>query len=387
MIRIKDKRKCSGCKACANKCPVNAISFFYDDEGCWYPSIDEKICVECGKCESVCPFNDVRHGIPERVDKYQVKYFAAQNKDVSILDKVSSGGAFQALAHEIIRRGGVVYGATQNNVDQITHIRVENLEKLEETRRSKYLQSDIGLCYRFAQSDLEEGKWVLFSGTGCQIAGLNCYLGKAYDNLYTCEVVCHGVPSTKIWEKYRKEKENHEGKRIVDLVFRDKSGGWRNNQYKITYDDSSEELERSTIQLFHAGYLQGFFYRPSCGSCPFASIPRVADITLADYWLYKGLLKEQVLGVSLVAINSQQGMDLLESTTDLLIVEPTSESEALTSCRHMNEHPAENPYRSAFIKKALKDGYYAAAETYIHIQKESLIRKVKKHLVRLWGDK
>lgn len=382
MIIIKDKRKCSGCKACANICPVNAISFCNDDEGCWYPCIDEKTCIECGRCERVCPFNDIQHSIPERIATYSVKYFAAQLKDTSTLNNVSSGGAFQAFAYEIIRHGGVVYGVAQNDVDHIAHIRATNPEELTKTRRSKYLQSDVGFCYKLAQIDLKEGKRVLFSGTGCQIAGLNCYLGKTYENLVTCEVVCHGVPSNIIWEKYRKEKEDHEGKKIIDLVFRDKSKGWNNNQYKITYDDGSEEYERSTVQLFHAGYLQGLFYRPSCGSCPFASIPREADITLADYWQYQGKLKEKNLGVSLVAINSRQGMDLLESSKESLFVETTSEENALASCRHMDEHPVENPCRNAFIKKTIRDGYYAAAETYIHIQSESFIGKVKKHLIR-----
>lgn len=385
MIIITDKLKCSGCKACANVCPVDAITFSDDSEGIWYPTVDIEKCVRCGRCEKVCPFNNEHYGIPRDNLSFETMYCSAQLKNAADLTSVSSGGAFQGLAITVISNGGIVYGAVQEEVDHIYHIRVSNLEDLKRTRKSKYFQSDIGNCYSKARKDLLDGKTVLFSGTGCQIAGLNSFLGKTYDNLYTCEVVCHGVPSRKIWKLYRKEKEEREGKKIVDLVFRDKDKGWSKNQYKITYDDGSIEYERSTIQMFHAGYLQGLFYRPSCGSCPFASMPRAADITLADYWQYKGSMNNQDVGVSLVAVNSQKGMRLLESAEPFLRVEPTSKENALQSCRHMNEHPIENPHRKVFIEKAINEGYYAAAEEFIHIHNNTFVNKVKNMLKAILG--
>ncbi len=387
MINISDKRKCSGCKACANACGLDAISFEYDEEGFWYPKVDKSRCVNCGKCERACPFNDAAHGVPEYNSEQTPVFFAAQLKEKSDLFYVSSGGAFQAIAETVICQGGIVYGAAQKEFDHIVHIRASNLEELKRTRKSKYLQSDIGDCYMRAKDDLLSGKTVLFSGTGCQIAGLNCFLARQYDNLFTCEVVCHGVPSQKIWAQYRQEKEEKERKKISELVFRDKSKGWSQNQYKIEYEDGSAEFERSTVQAFHSGYLQGLFYRPSCGTCPFASMPRVADITLADYWKYEGSLKTEDVGVSLVAINNAHGDVLFKKAGVLLNIENTTKESALSSCRHMDEYPAENPNRTAFIKTALSDGYDAAAKKYFKRGRKNyvfrLVNKVRKVLRRI----
>ena len=384
MITITDKKKCSGCKACQNACVTKAISFEEDKDGFWYPFVNIEKCTQCGLCERVCPYKRDDYGIPDDNKVYTQIFFAAQVKEHYILKRVSSGGAFQALAKVIIEKGGTVYGAVQENVDHIFHIRITTESELKRTRKSKYFQSDTNNSYSLVKKDLIDGRPVLFSGTGCQIAGLYCYLGKEYANLYTCEVVCHGVPSRKIWECYRNEKEEREGKKIVGLVFRDKSKGWSRNQYKITYDDGTVEYERSTYQLFHAGYLQGFFYRPSCGSCPFANLPRVADVTLGDFWNYKGELNKKDLGVSLVAINNVNGLQLLKEAENYLFIEKTSKEDALESCRHINHHPEENPQKEEFIKKVFSNGYYVAANKYIVISKSKtgIINRLKLFLRR-----
>lgn len=210
---------------------------------------------------------------------------------------------------------------------------------------------------------------------------------KEYNNLITVEVVCHGVPSRKVWNAYRREKEAKEGDKIVDLVFRDKSAGWSHNQYKITYEGGSIEKELSIKQLFHAGYLKGLFYRPSCGSCKYASLPRVADITLADYWKYKGRFREQGdLGISLISINNEKGSNFLQLSSRYLDFEITGRDQALASCRHLDEHPVENLNRSAFFVFFFKKGYYAAAKKYIVESKyHRVIKKIKRVVLRLFN--
>nr|MCR5704359.1 Coenzyme F420 hydrogenase/dehydrogenase, beta subunit C-terminal domain [Eubacterium sp.] len=247
------------------------------------------------------------------------------------------------------------------------HFRAEDLDGIRCIRRSKYFQSDTRLTMRHAKEDLKKGLFVLYSGTGCQIAGLKAFLGKSYDNLVTCEVVCHGVPSRKVWKKYREEKEQREGKTIEDLVFRDKSAGWSHNQYKITYKDGTIEKEASPKQMFHAGYLKGIFYRPSCGTCRWAALPRTADITLADFWKYQGKFRKSGadLGVSLITVNSAKGSKLLQESSQYLKVEETSRELSLKSCRHLDNHPKENPNRSAFFDLFFKEGYYVSAEKLI----------------------
>ncbi|MCR5702191.1 MAG: Coenzyme F420 hydrogenase/dehydrogenase, beta subunit C-terminal domain [Lachnospiraceae bacterium] len=363
MIEIVDKACCTGCGACYTACPCNAIEMKEDEEGVVYPNVIEDKCTNCHKCELICPIINRDNKLLNFEDGKPV-FFAARLKDEDECFEVSSGGAFWALAKSTLECGGVVYGAYQTNVDDVYHIRCINIVEAEKVRRSKYLQSNTSDIYVSVKEDLENGLDVLFSGTGCQIAGLVMYLGKKYDNLCTVEVVCHGVPCRLAWDSYRKEKEELEGKKICDIVFRDKSRGWNYNQYKITYEDGKIEYQKSTEQLFHKGYLMGLFYRPSCGKCRFASIPRVADITLADYWKYKGDIAH-VNGISLITVNNHKGYNFFEKSKKYLDIESATEEDALASCRHLNNTPIENLNRNKFMTLLKKNGYHKAAKKYI----------------------
>ena len=384
MIEIKDKKNCTGCGACINACPLSIISFYEDLEGFIYPQIEMDKCINCHLCEKSCPMLNERQSESVGVVGYP-QFFAGQLKKKNDLSEVSSGGAFWAFSQAVIDKGGVVYGAVQENVDEIFHFRASDFDGIKLIRRSKYFQSDTGFTMNQVKEDLKKGLYVLYSGTGCQIAGIKQFLGKEYKNLVTCDVVCHGVPSRKVWKKYREEKEQSEGKKIQGLVFRDKTLGWSKNQYMITYYDGSVEKERSTKQLFHAGYLKGLFYRPSCGECKFASMPRVADMTLADFWKYKGKYTALYpdLGVSLITVNSPKGLELLEMSCDLLDYETTSKEIAVSSCRHLDNHPRENPDRAAFFNLFFEKGYYAAAEKYIkNSNDKNIFKKTAKRIFR-----
>ena len=385
MIEITDKRNCTGCGACINACPRQIITLEEDSDGFIYPRIKVEDCIECHLCEKSCPMLKDKSEISKDYAGYP-QFYAGQLKREEDLLEVSSGGAFWAFSQTLIESGGIVYGAVQEDVDHIYHVRADNLDGIKNIRRSKYFQSDTGLTFQQVKEDLKRGLTVLYSGTGCQIAGLKGFLNKEYDNLITCDVVCHGVPSMKVWEAYRKEKEEREGKRIVDLVFRDKSAGWSHNQYKITYEDGSMEKEASTQQLFHAGYLRGLFYRPSCGCCRFASPPRVADITLADYWRYEGRFRQpdSDLGVSLITVNSEKGNKLLQQSSKYLDYDTTERKLALSSCKHLDEHPSENPDRGNFFNLFNKEGYYAAAKKYITVgNKTNLLMRIARKIKRI----
>ncbi len=389
MIDVSNKALCTGCASCANACPLHIIKLVEDEEGFDYPRVDITKCVNCHICEKVCPLIDEKwNDLKNKEGRYPV-FFAGQLKNKALLNEVSSGGAFWALAQEVISRGGVVYGAAQINVDLIKHVRTTSIEDARSLRRSKYLQSSIGNTYAQVKKDLKEGIPVLFSGTGCQIGGLVSYLGERFDNLYTCDVVCHGVPSKRVWRRYREEKEKKEGKIMVDLVFRDKSLGWSNNQYRITYDDGAVEKEDSSYQLFHAGYLNGLFYRPSCGECKFSTLPRISDITLADYWMYSGEMHgiDNDLGVSLISVNSERGGELLSASSVYINVEKTNDKIALESCHHLYEHPIDSAYRDDFFKVFSKYGYFKAAELFVdsHANPSFLyraVRRLKRFIVR-----
>lgn len=380
MVCITDNQKCCGCGACVDICPKEAIQLVEDGNGFQYPHVDASKCIHCGKCETVCPTREEQLSRKSVQSNWPPKFFAGQLQDVSELNEVSSGGAFWALAKTIILDDGVVYGARQEGVDTIRHVRATSLVEAASLRRSKYLPSSLSGIFQMVKNDLSEGRMVLFSGTGCQVAGLYSFLQHPHDNLTTCEVVCHGIPSHAVWRAYRQEHEKRIGKRMVGLTFRDKSAGWKNNQYKIDYEDGSIVKEPSVTHDFHAGYLAGLFNRPSCGRCTFARIPRTADITLADYWGYRGELTEDLLkhGVSLICVNTPNGAKLLKKAKRFMHLEPTEKKMVLASCRHLTHAPKESPNRSHFFDDFRKRGYYYAFEKN---------RRVRSHAFMSWMRK
>lgn len=374
-IHLASFEQCTGCSACSSVCPTNSITMREDKEGFMQPHIDIDTCIKCHKCEKMCPI--IR---PIRVEENrQTKVFAGQLRNkVDLLD-VSSGGAFWALAQTIIDQGGVVYGAALMGGIYVKHIRVDNIEAAKALRRSKYLPSNIDGIYKIVAKDLKEDRLVLFSGVGCQIAGLKSFLHKDYDNLITCDVVCHGIPSMKVWNAYREEKERKEGRKLSDLIFRNKSKGWKLNHYKMTFDDGSVEYCPSVQHPFHKGYLHGLFSRRSCAKCPFATLERVSDITLADYWQYDGSLFNPTNGVSLVCVHSAKGKSMLHAASKYMEYEPTALDKAIASCRHLTHTPLQHPNRDAFFASLDKCGYMMASTKCME-EKNNMITGVLKKI-------
>lgn len=376
-INLADRCQCTGCGACVSVCPIGSITMREDKEGFLQPNIDVDTCIACHICEKTCPILNpltILHN-------FETQAYAAQLVQKDELFEVSSGGAFWALAQTILDKGGIVYGVAQISIDKVQHIRVDNIEAAKKLRRSKYLPSDIHGVYDSVKNDLKKGLLVLFSGVGCQIAGLLAFLHNDYENLITCDVVCHGIPSIKVWKAYIKEKEKTEGKKIVSVIFRDKSKGWSHNQYKITYADGCIEQEDSTVQLFHHGYLKGLFYRRSCGTCQFACLPRLSDITLADFWKYMGELRVKDWGVSLVCVNSQKGYNCLIDASKYLKIESSDRNLVIDSCRHLTHAPIVSQNRENFFKEFDRNGYYSAANKYIVENRKSeynLLKKAKR---------
>lgn len=242
MIEIFRKEDCCGCSACAQKCPKHCITMAEDNEGFLYPKVDESLCVDCGLCNQVCPIqNSFSPNSP-------VKVFAAYNSDEVIRRESSSGGVFTLLAEKVIDKGGTVFGAEFNGQWEATLGYTETKRGLARFRGSKYVQADVNETFRQCEQFLKTGRMVLFSGTPCYIAGLKRYLGNEYENLLTVDVICHGVPSPKVWRKYldvvrRNAIKQTATRRLLEKVpfcsspkplplikgirFRDKSEGWK----------------------------------------------------------------------------------------------------------------------------------------------------------------
>ena len=279
---------------------------------------------------------------------------------------------------------GVIYGAFQRDVDTIFHSRCDNFEDLKNIRRSKYLQSDLRETFKEAKKDLENGKTVLFTGTGCQIAGLLYFLRKKYDNLITADVVCHGVPSPAVWKSYKSECETKQSSKMVELIFRDKSAGWDNNKYCISFSDGTTIREKSIDNPFHRGYLLGLYSRPSCSECQFNLLPRISDFTFADYWRYDGERFQETLklGISLVAVNTIQAEKIIGQLGNIIEFEPTTREKALASCRQMNNAPIVSQHRDKFWEIYLRKGFSPAWKECIREKRTDLIKGYLRALLR-----
>lgn len=347
MIVLKEKKDCCGCHACLSVCAHKAITMSADHEGFLYPMVDKAACTDCGLCEQVCPV--IHQASPSR----PLKVYAAKSKDEAVRQESSSGGIFTLLAEAVIREGGVAFGAKFDEAWNVLHASAENPDEMALFRGSKYVQSVIGDTYREAKNYLKQGRKVLFSGTPCQIAGLKRYLRKEYDNLFTIDVVCHGVPSPIVWQRYLDEM-SFKGP-IKEIAFRDKTRGWAQYAFRIRTGEQTLLLPPSE-NPFMRGFLTDLYLRPSCHDCPARSSKSGSDITLGDFWGIQAVHPdmEDNKGCSAIMIHSTKGQALYDSIEK---VDVESSYEYLLPENPSLEHnPKHTKYARRFWKKFDKQG-------------------------------
>ena len=313
MISLKNNKDCCGCNACGDVCPKKAISFQTDIEGFWYPVVDPQKCVHCGLCDKVCPVLHVKD--LKKNDLPQSICYAAENKNLEVVFDSTSGGLFSALADVVYRDQGYVGGAVFNEDFSVRQFISPDRNDLPRLRSSKYLQSSCEGFYLQVQDLVQKGEKVLVCGTPCQMAALRSFLRKDYDNLLIVDFICRGINSPKVWRKYLDTFEERYGSKVVYCKAKSKEYGWRNLTQKVILENGKHLYETKDESNFTKGYLHtNAFCRPSCYECPFKGYPRMADITLADFWgvekLNTGM--EKNLGTSLVMINSQKGATFFE---------------------------------------------------------------------------
>lgn len=303
--------KCSGCFACVTKCPNSCIAMKTNNEGFWYPEIDEEKCVSCGLCEKICPVMGEKI-----IEQPSNESFAVINKNDKTRMESSSGGVFTLLAERVLDDNGVVFGAAfSDDFKSVQHICVKDKNKLWRLRGSKYLQSSIGDAYIQAENYLKQEKNVLFSGTPCQVAGLYAYLGTDYENLITQDIICHGVPSPLVWRNYVEYREHIAGSATKGIFFRHKKNGWKTYSLQFDFENDSEYIQPLAKDLYMRGFLANLYLRPSCYQCGFKSENRISDITLADFWGVENICPEMFddRGTSLVLINTNKGKVLFNT--------------------------------------------------------------------------
>lgn len=313
-ILFDNKENCCGCSACSAVCPTQAISMKYDEEGFRYPEIEEDKCIRCEKCLTVCSFKEEQQYKPHPI-VYAVKH---RNSDIRKLSR--SGGMFTALSDAILQENGVIYGCVLTEDFQAKHVRATNEELRNQMRGSKYIESNLCDTFKSVKEDMNAGKSVLFSGTSCQIAGLKSFIGSENERLICIDLVCHGVPSPKVWRDYVKWQEKKAKGKCVAVDFRNKKFGWNTHIETLEFRKKNGETKVVDSKMFTNLFYGHAIVRLSCFICPYKRIEHPGDITIADFWgidtAAPGFNDNK--GVSLVMINTEKGIEVFDAIKDTL---------------------------------------------------------------------
>lgn len=371
MISLTDRRQCCGCSACADACPHRAITMTEDGMGFRYPEIDSRLCTDCGICDSICAFKPAEKNEMMRTEAIRFP---------SLMDRSQSGALGFAMMRKAIREGRVVYGAAMAGDFSVRHIRVTDEAGLEALRLSKYVQSDMNGIPTMVLQDLKEGKKVLFTGTPCQCAGIASITRKHRENLLLADIICHGVPSPAVWKSFIECHEEAAGKPVTGAIFRDKALGWHDHRETLIFADEKKVSYEYTF-LFY----RHLILRPSCSICPFASLSRPSDITMADCWGVEQDLPgfaDDNRGCSLLIVHSKEGEAFTASFDEQCVRSdiqlPVEKQPNLY--RPSKAHRRAKSFENLYIRKGYAAAWRRFGEGSRTYRIEEFIKKVKRHI-------
>lgn len=372
---------CTGCNACALVCPRNAIWMEENQKGFKYPYLDEGKCVNCGECRKVCPVLAERQG-----DKFEKRVYAVKVKELKKRRQSQSGGAFTAFAEQILKEGGVVYGVSLNDKNDAVYARCTQLSQLSKLKKSKYVEARMNDIYAFVKDDLIVGREVLICGTPCAMTALRKYLDYCnidMKKLLLCDLICHGVPSTKIFKNYLQLIEWQYGRRVKDFDFRDKlRGNWWGHVCSFRVG-IKRIISENYVKIFYSHLC----LRESCYFCKFASLDRCSDVTLGDYWgiekIVNGFADRD--GVSVCIIHSSKGNTWFEKISENIEYMETK----VEDCLQPNlVKPTDKPNDyDGFWDVYENKGFEAAAFQYCNYDPKSDYVYKKKRLIKKFDEK
>lgn len=374
------ENKCTGCAACENVCPKNALKIELGSSGHLVPIAYEG-CIECGKCEAVC-----HERLTRPSNEFQPRIFAVWSKDSKIRFESTSGGAFTELASIVLANNGLVFGATYDEGCTVRHESVDSNKDLARLRQSKYVQSNIGLIFRVIQKELDSRRSVLFCGAPCQVSALRAFLGKEYDTLYLVDFICMGVNSPKAYIAWLEQLAHKEGSEVERVWFKYKKGGWKSSPRRTRIDFANGKIlvQDGRDNYFMNGYLDSrLFLRQSCTDCEFKGFPRYGDLTVADFWGVAAQVDDDK-GTSMVMINNEKGEKLFQNACCNMVVEERPFDEIFSKNACINESAEFNPKAQLFLNELETLGFDAAYKKYSESMAKrkikSIIKKMRSYL-------
>lgn len=376
-VNVLDKRLCCGCSACANICPKKCIQMQPDECGFLYPIIDKDGCIGCEMCNKVCP---VTNPINKEISPMSVNAAWSKNKDLRY--NSTSGGIFSELANYVVIQGGSVAGAAYGEFGVVEHHIENDIKGIERLRQSKYVQSNMKDIYVKIRLLLEK-QTVLFCGTPCQVAALKNFLGKNTSNLITVDFICRGVNSPKAYRSWLQELEGKYSARVKRVWFKYKEEGWKKSPRctRIDFDNGTKIVQKGSENTFMCGYLGANLYiRPSCSACKFKGNYRGSDITVGDFWGIKEAMDDDG-GTSLLQINTQKGLQLVEGIRKKINIFECSSDDVLAGNICMYESVTINPKSEEFLRKL--DGNILFSKLVDKYSKKTLLKRIRSKLGRM----
>lgn len=342
-------KECTGCYMCQDICPVSAIVMQEDAEGFAYPVVDAGKCIKCGLCVRRCPAKQIVNA-PGNKDSPRV--LAAWSLDGENREKSTSGGIFSELAQWVYRQGGLVCGAVYAQDQAVVHFLSEDPADVSRLRQSKYVQSDLSAIYRQVQEALKSGRRVLFSGAPCHVAALRAFLNRDYENLLLMDFICRGANSPKAYRKYLEYLEREHHSAVKRVWFKNKTRGWNTFSTRIEFENGAVYCKDRNTDLYMQGYIRHNLYmRPSCYACQYKFLPRLSDITMADFWgvgEFRPHLDDDK-GTSLLLINSERGEEAIQAVSGRIYAEECTLDMAVGHNKCLTAPPKQNKNRTAFL--------------------------------------
>jgi len=356
--------KCTGCSACYNICPNGSISMIENEEGFLYPIINIATCIECELCNKVCPeLNKLEYN----EQKYLKSYYGwHKNQDIRL--NSSSGGFFSSLAEWIIFQDGIVFGAAYfNDIKEVKHSSTIEVA-IDRFRKSKYVQSSIGLIFKDVKDQLDDNKLILFSGTPCQISGLKHFLGINYDNLITVDLICHGVPSPALLKKHIEWREKKLRKTIINIDFRPKDRGWDKYSLGCKYKSLKWKYFCAEDDPYFKAFFCNYSLRKSCYDCNYSYHNNFSDITMGDFWGYYRYNPSiyDKRGLSLICANTEKGNEIINKLN-------TFEKYSI------NNEYSEYAFRK---RRTIEYGYEIRNEFYSYLHTNGWDKTIKKYKLK-----